>query len=109
MWLQQAIDNFPQLQGQFRETAAPVMNLQQIIARQEAANPTDPATPPNDDVRCIPKVMQVIINMCYAVVYRNPYIHTPPTNPPIHFQNWMLFRNRIKGLKLGRINAYCGY
>ena len=60
MWLQQAIDNFPQLQGQFRETAAPVMNLQQIIARQEAANPTDPATPPNDDVRCIPKVMQVI-------------------------------------------------
>ena len=70
MWLQQAIDNFPQLQGQFRETAAPVMNLQQIIARQEAANPTDPATPPNDDVRCIPKVMQVITK-CYPPIH--PY------------------------------------
>ena len=57
--LQQAIDSYPQLQGQFRETDSPVMNLQDIIARQEAENPTDGTTPPNDDVRCIPKVMQV--------------------------------------------------
>ena len=55
--LSQILDNFPQLQGQFRDSQLPAMNLQDVIASRQTDSTT--IDPNNDDVRCIPKVMQV--------------------------------------------------